>query len=155
MTLEEPPLTASTCVSRSHLRQGDWTFKGVRDTIVDLWQGTWTFKSILTSLITTTLVSMKSRQSFLGSQIATTTTTKATLPMDDQHLLSLTDTMIAFAGLLLSALLVVAYECVGVYVYMKQLPPPPRFLSTLGMLVLMAVGMRVSMRVLGLVLGCK
>ena len=148
-TPEELPLTASTCVSPSHLRQGDWTFKGVLASLVDLWRGTWTFKSILTSLITTTLVSMKSRQSFLGSHIATTTTTtKATLPVDDQHLLSVIDKLIAFAGLLLSVLLVVAYECVGVYVYMKRLPPPPRFLSTLGMLVLMAVGLRVSMRVL-------
>ena len=144
-TPEEPPMTASTCVSPSHLRQGEWTFKGVLATLVDLWQGTWTFKSVLTSLSTTTLVSMKSCHSIFDSGIAT----KSRLPMDDQHLRSVSDKMIAFAGLLLSVLLVIAYECVGVYVYMKQLPPPPRFLSRLGMLVLMAVGLRILMRLLG------
>ena len=81
--------------------------------------------------------------------------TKSTLPTDDQHLFSVSEKMTAFAGLLLSVLLVIAYECVGVYVYMKQLPPPPRFLSKLGMLVLMAVGswilLKIMMKILGLV----
>ena len=143
-----PPLTASTRASPSHLRQNVWTFKGVLASLVNLWQGPWTFKSVLTSLITTTLVSIKSRHSFFASHIATT---KSTLPMEHQHLLSVSDKVTAFAGLLLSVLLVVAYECVGVYVYVKRLPPPPRFLSRVGMLVLMAVGLWVFMGVMGLV----
>ena len=52
---EEPPLTASTCVNPSPLRQGDWTFKGV-----------------LSLPITTPLVSLKSCQSFFASRVSTT-----------------------------------------------------------------------------------
>ena len=146
-TPEEPPMTVRTCVSPSHLRQGEWTFKGILATVVELRQGTWTFKSVLTSLITTTTtVSIKSCQSFFASHVAS----KSTLPMVNQYPFSVSDQMIAFAGLLLSVLLVVIYECVGVYVYVKQLPPPPRLLSRLGMLALMAVGSWISMRILGL-----
>ena len=142
-TPEHTPLTASTCVSPSHLRPGDWTFHGVLASLVDLWNGTWTFKSVCSSLIATTLTSMKSCHSFFASRVAT----KSTLPVDDQHL-SMSEKMIAFAGLLLSVLLVIVYECVGVYLYVKQLPPPPRFLSKLGILVLMAVGSWILMRIL-------
>ena len=147
-TPEDPPFTASTGVRPSHLRQNVWTSKRVLASLVNLWQGPWTFKSVLTSLITTTLVSIKSCRSFFASHIATT---KSTLPVEDQHLLSVGDKVTAFAGLLLSVLLVVAYECVGVYVYVKRLPPPPRFLSRVGMLVLMAVGLWVFIRFVGLV----
>lgn len=55
--------------------------------------------------------------------------------------------MEALGGLVLSVLLVVVYECVGVYVYLEKLPPPPRFLWRLGVLVLLVV-LVVGLRVL-------
>lgn len=54
--------------------------------------------------------------------------------------------MEALGGLVLSVLLVVVHDCVGVYVYLKKLPPPLRFLWRLGVLVLLVVvvvGLRV------------
>ena len=62
--------------------------------------------------------------------------------------------MEALGGLVLSVLLVVMYECVGVYVYLKKLPPPPRLLWRLRVLVrlvVVVVGLRVLTGSRGLV----
>lgn len=79
----------------------------------------------------------------------------STCSAEDSPFYSLGEGMEALGGLLLSVLLVVVYECVGVYVYLKKLPPPPpRFSWRLGVLVLLVVvvvGLRVWTGSLGLV----
>ena len=45
-------------------------------------------------------------------------------------------------GLSLSVLLVIIYECISIYTYIKDLPRPPPFLSKLVLLVLVGLGLR-------------
>lgn len=71
--------------------------------------------------------------------------------MDDPRLLSLRELAEALVGLVLSTLLVIVYECVSAYMYIKDLPPPPPFLLKLVLLVLLAVGLLILKRNFGLV----
>lgn len=98
------------------------------------------------------LASLTTRYRFpsLLSYIAALSTCSA----DDSPFYSLGEGMEALGGLVLSVLLVVVHECVGVYVYLEKLPPPRRFLWRLGVLVLfvvVVVGLRVLTGSLGLV----
>lgn len=86
----------------------------------------------------TTNVSMESFLSLFVSY----TVTRSTRSTDDQRLLSMREVIEAFVGLALSVLLVIVYECVSIYIYIKTLPSPPPFLSKLILLVLLAVGLR-------------
>ncbi|KAM0800790.1 hypothetical protein BDR22DRAFT_850547 [Usnea florida] len=54
-------------------------------------------------------------------------------------------------GLSLSVLLVIIYECISIYTYIKDLPRPPPFLSKLVLLVLVALGLRALKGNFGLV----
>ena len=95
----------------------------------------------------TTAVSMKS----FFSLFVCHTVTRSTRSTDDPQLLSLREVTEAFVGLVLSVLLVIVYECVSIYIYVKDLPRPPPFLSKLVSLVLLAVGMRILKGTFGLV----
>ena len=57
----------------------------------------------------------------------------------------------AFVGLAVSVLLVIVYECVGIYTYIKTIPHPLPLLSKLVLLVLLAVGQRTLKGNFGLV----
>ena len=64
---------------------------------------------------------------------------------------SLHDVMEISVGLSLSVLLVIIYECISIYTYIKDLPRPPPFLSKLILLVLVALGLRALKGNFGLV----
>lgn len=82
------------------------------------------------------------KRSFL-SLFVSYTVTRSTSPTDDRRLLSLREVTEAVIGLAVSVLLVIVYECVSIYIYLKNLPPPPPFLSKLVLLVLVTVGLRI------------
>ena len=129
-TKQDPPLAASASVTDLNQLQQDHRR---------------TLKGVLTSLTTVYPFS------WLLSYAAVLSTGSA----DDSPFLSLGEAVEALGGLVLAVLLVVVHECVGVYVYVEKLPPPPRFLRRLGVLVLLVVvvvvGLRVLMGILGLV----
>lgn len=99
-------------------------------------RGDWTIKHLLSLLTTTTTrFSKSSFHALLPSSsyplittTTTATTTPSTLPMDNHGPRRFSE---AFAGFILSTLLVVVYECIDIYIYIKTLPPPPRFLCRL------------------------
>lgn len=94
----------------------------------------------------TTAISMRS----LLSSFVYYTVTGSTPSMDDPRLLCLRELAEALVGLVLSTLLVIVYECVSAYMYIKDLPPPPPFLLKLVLLVLLAVGLLILKRNFGL-----
>ncbi len=95
----------------------------------------------------TPAVSIKSFFSLFVSH----TVTRSTRSTDDPQLLSLREVTEACVGLVLSVLLIIVYECVSIYIYVKELPRPPPFLSKLALLVLLAVGLRILKGTFGLV----
>ena len=118
---------ASTCTSRIHPRQRDWTFK-----------------NILPSLTTTTATTRFSRKSLRSFLTSSYTDTAQSPPSTDDHprlsSSSVSDMTAVVGGLILSVLLVVVYECVDIYVYLKSLPAPPRFLCrVVGLVIVPAV----------------
>lgn len=94
-----------------------------------------------------TAISMES----LFSSFVSYTVTRSTRSMDGPRLLSFGELTEAFVGLVLSTLLVIVYECLSAYTYIKDLPPPPPFLPKLVVLVLLALGLRTLIRNFGLV----
>ena len=111
-TKQGPPLaTSASTTNVSHLQQGRRSL------------------GVLTSLTT------RYPFSFLASYTAALSTRSAA----DSRFLSLGEGTEALGGLVLSVFLVIVHECVGVYLYVKKLPPPPRFLWRLAVLVVVVV----------------
>lgn len=96
------------------------------------------------------LTTNASKRSFL-SLFVTYTVTSSTHPTDNHRLPSPREVAEASIGLALSVLLVIVYECVSIYIYIKSLPRPPPFLSKLVLLVLLATGLRILKGHFGLV----
>ena len=91
-----------------------------------------------------------STESFFSLFVSHTVTVSPRSP-DDSQILSLREVMKAFVGLILPMLLVIVYECVSIYIYIKDLPRPPPFFLKLVLLVLLAVGLQTLKRDFGLV----
>lgn len=141
----------STCMNSNHLPRRRWTFQDVLAFLTELRQGQWSFNDILSfftslrqrpwtlkhllSLLLTTAArfSTPSLDSLLPSscRLITVNTTPST-PFSERF--STTDIIVPLAGFILSTLLVILYECIDIYIYLKTLPPPPRFLCRLGAL---------------------
>ena len=127
LTTHDPPLLASTPEPQSHAAVGpsDLGLPPSR----------------------TTSVSTKS----LFSMFVSHTVTRSPRSPDDSQIYYLREVLEAFVGLVLSVLLVVVYECVSIYIYIKDLPRAPLFLSKLVLLVLLGVGLRILKSNFGLV----
>ena len=77
--------------------------------------------------------------------------TRSTSLTDTPRPVSLHEVMEVSLGLSLSVLLVIIYECISIYTYIKDLPRPPPFLSKLVLLVLVLLGLRALKGNFGLV----
>lgn len=77
--------------------------------------------------------------------------TRSTHFTDTPRPISVHEVMEIFIGLSLSIFLVIIYECISIYTYLKDLPRPPPFLSKLVLLVLVVLGVRALKGNFGLV----
>ena len=77
--------------------------------------------------------------------------TRSTPFTDTPRPVSLHEVMEVSLGLSLSMLLVIIYELISIYTYIKDLPRPPPFLSKLVLLVLVVLGLRALKGNFGLV----
>lgn len=132
---ENPPARDSTCTNSNHMPRHHWTFNNILSfltTLTNQRQRSWTFENLLSSLTTTTTTtpsSIPSLYSLLPSSYpcittTTTTTTTSTPPssMDNHGPRRCSE---AVGGFIPSTLLVVVYECMDTYIYIKNFPPPP------------------------------
>ena len=94
-----------------------------------------------------TAVSIQTLLSLLVSYIVTRSTPFTGIPRP----VSLHEVMEVSLGLSLSVLLVIIYECISIYTYIKEIPRPPSFLSKLVVLVLVVLGLRALKGNFGLV----
>ena len=120
--VQSPPLASSQHNDLNHILQGHRP----------------SFKYLLPTFPTS--VSMASLLSYFVEYTATSSTR---FPYDPRLPLSWSEMMEAFIALVLSVLLVFAYECVNIYIYLRDLPSPPLFMSKLVGFVLLVVGWRV------------
>lgn len=128
---ENPPSRDSTCMNYSHLPWHHWTFNYILSfltTLTNQRQRSWTFENLLSSLTTTTTTTPLLHTISLLTTTATTTSTPPS-SMDNHGPRRCSETV---GGFILSTLLVVVYECIDTYIYIKNLPPPPRFFCRLG-----------------------
>lgn len=89
-------------------------------------------------------------QSFFSLSVSYIVTRSSPIT-DTPRPVSLHDVMEISVGLSLSVLLVIIYECISIYTYIKDLPRPPPFLLKLVSLVLVALGLRALKGNFGLV----
>ena len=136
LATQGPPLVASTSKSQSlGAEELDLGSPDSPPTTVPLQKSPGTTVSIVTLI------------SLFVSYIVTRSTPFTNLPRP----VTLREVMEISVGLSLSVLLVIIYECISIYLYIKDLPRPPPFLSKLVLLVLVALGLRALKGNFGLV----